>query len=344
VLGRILETPPLRWIGQRSYGLYLWHWPVFILVVAALPAWVRDGWAGWALGGIALAITVAAAALSYEFVEKPIRRDGFRATLRRFGGSFRRLRPAAVAAGTVVVLVLAGGIGTAGALVSDPGAGETELLVQAGQQALDEANAHQEAPTPDPSATPGAAEEDDPDAPPKPVGGEQISAIGDSVMLAAAPTLQQKFPGIQIDASVSRSIYVAPALVQSLIHRHKLRQVLVLALGTNGPIDRDVLDEIRGLIGPDRQMVVVNVQAPRSWTPGVNTTLSSFALYYRDVELANWHDAIQPSLNLLAGDQIHFGSAGAVVFSSTIRDALQRLADLPPLRDERADQSLPAPV
>jgi hypothetical protein len=49
-------------------------------------------------------------------------------------------------------------------------------------------------------------------------------------------------------------------------------------------------------------------------------------------------------LNVLAGDQIHFGSAGAVIFSKTIRDALQRLAELPPLRDERANQSLPEAV
>ena len=76
----------------------------------------------------------------------------------------------------------------------------------------------------------------------------------------------------------------------------------------------------------------------------MNSTLSSFALDYRDVELANWHDAIQPSLNLLAGDQIHFGSAGATIFSATIRDALQRLAELPPLRDDRANQSLPQPL
>ena len=93
LLGSILESPPLRWIGQRSYGLYLWHWPVFILVVAALPGWSRDGASGWALGGIALAITVAAAALSYQFVEQPIRRNGFRATLAQFGASFRSSRP-----------------------------------------------------------------------------------------------------------------------------------------------------------------------------------------------------------------------------------------------------------
>jgi hypothetical protein len=343
LLGSILETLPMRWIGQRSYGLYLWHWPVFILVTASLPGWSRTGPSGWAIGGIALVITVLAAALSYQFIEQPIRRNGFRATLEQFGDTFRRTRHGMVATVWVVVLALAATIGTVGAVTNDPGTGETELLVQAGQQALDQANAEAEAPQP--AATPGApATSDDPDAPPKPVGGEQISAIGDSVMLAAAPTLQEKFPGIWIDAAVSRSIYVAPEMLRGLIAAGQLRDVVVLALGTNGPIDRQVLDEIRDIIGPKREMVVVNVQAPRYWTPGVNSTLSSFALYYRDVELANWHDAIQPSLNLLAGDQIHFGSAGATIFSSTIRDALQRLAELPPLRDDRANQSLPQPV
>jgi peptidoglycan/LPS O-acetylase OafA/YrhL len=343
-LARMLDWAPLRWIGQRSYGLYLWHWPVFILVAAGLPAWTRDGWQGWALGGVALAITVVAAALSYQFVEQPIRRDGFRATARRFAGSFRRSWHAAVAAVWITVLVLAGGIGTFGAVSSDPGVSETELLVAAGQAALDEANAHAATATPEPTSDPGAVPAVDADAPPQPVGGDQISAIGDSVMLAAAPTLQEKFPGIQIDAQVSRSIYVAPDMVRALISAGQLRQVLVLALGTNGPIDSNVLDQVRQLIGPDRQMVVVNVQAPRYWSDGVNSTLSSFALYYRNVELANWHDAIQPSLNLLAGDQIHFGSAGATIFSATIRDALQRLAELPPLRDERDNQALPQPV
>jgi peptidoglycan/LPS O-acetylase OafA/YrhL len=344
LLGSILESLPLRWVGQRSYGLYLWHWPVFILVVAALPAWSRVGLSGWALGGIALAVTVVAAALSYRFVEQPIRRNGFRATLSSFGAAFRRSVPAFAAAVSASVLVLVTAIGTVGAVTNDPGTGETELLVQAGQAALDAANQNPATAAPEPSGTPGAPATADPATAPLPIGGEQISAIGDSVMLAAAPTLQEKFPGIQIDAQVSRSIYVAPEMLRALIAQGQLRDVLVLALGTNGPIDRDVLDEIREIIGPKREMVVVNVQAPRSWTPGVNSELSSFALYYRDVELANWHDAIQPSLNLLAGDQIHFGSDGAAIFSASIRDALQRLAELPPLRDDRTNQSLPQPV
>src|SRR6185312_14647559 len=80
---------------ERSYGLYLWHWPVFVLVVAALPDWPRMGAAGWALGGIALAITVVAATLSYRFLEQPVRKRGFKAAFRWLGPRRAAETPAA---------------------------------------------------------------------------------------------------------------------------------------------------------------------------------------------------------------------------------------------------------
>ncbi len=346
-LARLLSLRPIAWVGVRSYGLYLWHWPVLVLVAAALPGWPRDGALGWAIGVVALVITVAAATVSYALVEQPVRRVGFRAAVGRFTGWLRGSRHGLIAGTWVAVLVVSGTIAGGVAIASDPGQGETEALVAAGQQAIVEANAAAEDAAAAAAAADSATPASDPgDATPaaQVAGGDQIVAIGDSVMLAAAPTLQQDFPGIQIDAVVSRQLLSAPALVQALADSGQLRSVLVLALGTNGPIDRDTLEKVRAILGPDRQLVVVNVQAPRAWTDGVNTTLSGFAVYYRDVELANWHDAIQPSLGVLAGDRIHFGSAGAVIFSASIRDALQRLAELPPVRDERADESLPRPV
>jgi peptidoglycan/LPS O-acetylase OafA/YrhL len=335
---RLLETPPFGWVGKRSYGLYLWHWPVLLLVQSALPTWQRDGWPGWALGGIAAAITVAAAALSYRFVEEPVRR-------------FRRRRPEGAAprprwrvpvwSAAMAVVLLALGAGSAFALHDAPGIGQTQQQVEAGQQAIRGGTA---SPAPDPGGSPA------PDATPTPapsaqaVAGDQVSAIGDSVMLAAAPELQTELPGIQIDAAVSRSMYAAPGILQDELDAGTLRKVVVVALGTNGPIQRSTLEQLHTLIGPDRQMVVVNAQAPRSWTDGVNATLSAFAQQYRNVVLANWHDAVQPHLAELNRDQIHFGGAGARLFSSVLKDALQQLAELPPLRDERADLSLPIPV
>ena len=138
-------------------------------------------------------------------------------------------------------------------------------------------------------------------------------------------------------------MYVAPSLVQSYASQGALRPVVVLALGTNGPIDRATLEEVRRIIGPERELIVVNAQAPRGWIPGVNAELSSFALVYRNVELANWHDAIQPYLGEMARDQIHFGPIGAGLFAATVGDAVERLANLPPLRDDSTALAVPQP-
>ena len=85
--GRALDIRPLRWVGVRSYGIYLWHWPVLLLITAAEPAWQDDATLVWALGGITVAITLVASELSYRFVEVPIRARGFRTYV---AGSFRR--------------------------------------------------------------------------------------------------------------------------------------------------------------------------------------------------------------------------------------------------------------
>jgi peptidoglycan/LPS O-acetylase OafA/YrhL len=332
-LGRALDVAPLRWVGRRSYGLYLWHWPVFVLVEAALPTWERSGAVGWALGAIALAITVVAAALSYRFVEQPIRRNGFRATASGFFAAFRR--PVRAAGATLAILVVAGTVAaTALGVVDDPGVSSAQAVIQTGASAL-------KTPTPTPSSTPGPSATPTPAALP---GGDQIDAIGDSVMLASAPELQAAFPGIAIDAVVSRQASAAPAIVQALVDAGTLRQTLLIGLGTNGPVPTAVLERIHQIVGPRHQIVVVNVQAPRGWVPLVNTELSSFSQEYRNVELANWRDAIAGQLQLLARDQIHPGSRGGLVYVQAVRDALQRLAEVPPQLGPNDYGLAPVPV
>lgn len=68
-LARALGMPVLRWIGVRSYGIYLWHWPVMALTRPGIDVPLD----GWALFGLQVAITVALAELSYRYVEAPVR-------------------------------------------------------------------------------------------------------------------------------------------------------------------------------------------------------------------------------------------------------------------------------
>ncbi len=331
LLGRLLDVGPMRWVGERSYGLYLWHWPVFVLTVAFLPTFALDGASGWALGGIAFVVTVAASALSYRFLEQPIRRKGFRATLRtafsavsnmtrwRQPNGWRTAVPRLAAGAAALALVVAAGAATGVAIASDPGETDAQALIEAGESIA----------APPASSAPVAAHQDT--SPAEIPGGDQISAVGDSVMLASAPELLAAYPGISIDAVVSRQLSQAPAIVSALKSSGTLRTTLLLGLGTNGPIDTSTLEEVRNIVGSGHQIVLVNVQAPRWWVPEVNATLESFASEYRNVEMANWLGAITGHLNLLARDQIHPGDEGGQIYANAVKDALQRLADLPPV-------------
>jgi peptidoglycan/LPS O-acetylase OafA/YrhL len=96
LLGRPLGWLPLRWLGVRSYGIYLWHYPIIVLTVAAGAA---GGPVSPVRAVVLVAATVAAAAVSWRFIESPIRRG---ARLRwvaversqgEAGGNARRRRP-----------------------------------------------------------------------------------------------------------------------------------------------------------------------------------------------------------------------------------------------------------
>jgi len=91
-----LSPTPLRWIGRISYGLYLWHWPVFLTITAA-----RTGTSGVVLLGLRLAVTTAIAAASYVWVELPIRHRTW------MHGARRATLVVAMAAGALAVVFVA---------------------------------------------------------------------------------------------------------------------------------------------------------------------------------------------------------------------------------------------
>ncbi len=319
-LGLLLDSRPLRYIGERSYGLYLWHWPLLVLVLTAVKGTNVDP---WLVGSFTLILTAALAHLSYRFVEQPVRRFGLLGSIRAAFSSISQNRMRFLTASVISALFLAGVVGSTAAITNSVRTNSATTNIARGEQALAEAQAQAEAAPPPGPAEAGAS------ALPQ---GSQISAVGDSVMLASAPELQATFPGIAIDASVSRGLGSGVDIVATLAQSDQLRDVLVIGLGTNGPIRADSLEELRSTAGA-RPMVLVTAFAPREWIPGVNDELRAFAARYRNVELAQWSDAIAAHTDLLAGDQIHPGAAGGEIYAVAVQDALQRLAALPPLRD-----------
>ncbi|MDF2824644.1 MAG: acyltransferase 3, partial [Mycobacterium sp.] len=68
-VARVLALPPLVWLGTISYGVYLWHWPVFGVLNGE-----RTGWSGWSLFVVRCAVTLGLAMLSWWMIEQPVQR------------------------------------------------------------------------------------------------------------------------------------------------------------------------------------------------------------------------------------------------------------------------------
>jgi peptidoglycan/LPS O-acetylase OafA/YrhL len=345
--GRVIDAQPLRWIGDRSYGIYLWHWPLLVLLLAALQGTGPEGGVPGAIGLVTLGVTLLAAELSYRLVETPVRRFGFRGSLRRLGSAIAGSARRRVQAVGVVALSMGLAAGTVAAIAAAPAVSSGQAVVAAGQEALDQApEAEAGVPATEPAgpAEPGTpAEGAEPEASvpaapsagvppestvprpaPTPVTGGEISAVGDSVMLASAPALLERFPGIAVDAAVSRSAWAGPGILQQLADSGQLRPYVVIGLGTNGPVDRDALERMAAVAGPDRDLILVNAFAPRDWIPGVNAELAEFAASHPRVFLADWAGSVGAKTELLAGDQIHPDSGGGAVFADAVGQAVQR--------------------
>jgi hypothetical protein len=119
VTARLLAWEPLRRTGVISYGLYLWHWPVFLILSPD-----RTGLTGPPLLAVRLGVTFALAAASYILVENPVRSGALR---RRLRPGRRRLMTAAAVAATVGVVLQGTSGATAAPSIERSGTFETRI-------------------------------------------------------------------------------------------------------------------------------------------------------------------------------------------------------------------------
>ena len=156
--------------------------------------------------------------------------------------------------------------------------------------------------------------------------GREVTAIGDSVMLAAAPQIESALPGSYIDAQVSRQMGQGVTVAQQLAASGQLRPVVVVGLGTNGPITMAQVRMLRAVAGPWRALVFVTTFVPRPWQAEVNAVLAAASRQYHDITLANWLAAIRRRTNLLWSDGVHPRPAGSVLYAQTMASAVLRAA------------------
>ncbi len=332
LVGRMLDVRPLRWVGERSYGIYLWHWPVLVLLAAAPAPWRYDPAMNWLTGALALAITVPLAVLSYRFIEQPVRRYGLWVSVKALTRA-PRLSPSRRIAGFGVICILLVTVPSTVVAIANAPARSTaaeavlrgqEAAIDHGKPAQDPASSEpgSESTEPAPTPAPGSAPPRHPLAP-APVTGDDIWAIGDSVMLASTGELGSTLPGIWIDADVSRSFGVGMRLIEQQTPQG-LRPVLVIGLATNGPVTEPELAWLNDITQGSR-VVLVNAFGDRWWIPENNQALADFAAARRGVVVADWAGTIAAHPEMLAGDGIHPGDDGALLYAEAVQEALVKL-------------------
>ncbi|GAA2246195.1 acyltransferase family protein [Rarobacter faecitabidus] len=335
------ERGGLAWVGTRSYGLYLFHWPVIVVLYYAAP-----NLSSWLRMPIVIAVTVTLAGLSYRYLEQPVRRLGFRMTAR---GALRALGPAAparmratVATGALVALIAVAG--TAHAVVRPAQTTALDRQLSAGAELLAEL---------DESADLELLSDDDmddssepetvpaqpvvPDQPAEPAGpgadaakltapnpsGANVTIIGDSVTIASAKSIAKELPKVAVSAAVGRSLADAIEIVPKLRKRNKLRPYLVLALGTNSTVDSRQLSKLMAEIGPDHAVVLVTGHADRSWIKPTNKVLRAAPKKYPNVVVADWDKVAAKNTKIFGADGIHPKPARTGVYAKAIVAALQ---------------------
>ena len=306
----LLRLPPLRWLGIRSYGIYLWHWPVIAIAATITGPGPAAPWL-WAVEA-AIAITLAAA--SWKWLEEPVLRNGFRAAWR----SPARPVPVLCGAAALALTCTAG----YGVFHSPSGASGMEKQITRGERVSAATRAHVPRPVSGPTAKPS------PSLTQCKILGRQVTAIGDSVMLAGAMALDSVLPGIYIDARASRQMPAGIHVVRSLADSGRLRPVVVIGLGTNYIVTTGELNQLMQLLGPHRKLVLINTHVPDQWSKDVNATIAAFIRRHPSVVLADWFDTIKNRTNLLWPDEIHPELPGTKVYARMVYRAVQATCDV----------------
>ena len=324
-LGKAFGVSAIVWIGVRSYGIYLWHWPVIMLTRGNQDV----PFDGPPLVAMQIALTLGVAALSYHYIETPFRRHGMsgvRDAVQRW--SRRTTRPARFAAASTAAAALAA---LAIAVAVLPGEtpnipGLTGIASAArGVTITATPEAREGADLPDERSAAGATR------------AGKVLAVGDSVMLGASATLRKALPpGSVIDARVGRQFPEGATAITSRLSTMKPR-VVVVHLGNNGFVPFDGLEALMKRLRGTPRVVLVTVRVPLKWQDSVNDALEYAAGHHTNAVLADWH-AVSGGPGLLV-DGVHTTAAGARLYARTIVKA----AEIPPPAPPKATTATTKP-
>ncbi|MBS4175488.1 acyltransferase family protein [Bacillus sp. FJAT-49736] len=343
-IGKLAGHKVLRWIGVRSYGIYLWQFPIITLTTPN----TSDGFE-LIRSFLQIAAIIIIANFSWIYIEKPILNGALKNIKINMSFGKRTFITTPFFYRLLIgLIVLMTGIScfglTSKAYLQKSGPEKNELYTWIPDSELnnqiqtpisveptensDSINSTQPKPTnPLDANNLSQNQANHPTSTSKKNGLKQarsiVTVIGDSVMVDVGPILKNQLPNANINAKIGRQMSEGISIIHSLKIKGALGNIVVIELGTNGAFSQKQLQSLIREIGKSRKILLINTRVPRPWEKEVNSTLQKASASYSNVHLVNWYDKSKGRKDYFYPDGVHPNHKGSEAYANMILKAIK---------------------
>lgn len=323
-LSRFLSNPVLKWIGDRSYSIYLWHYPIILLISKGIKA-------SWWITLIEIVLSVVLAELSYRFIETPIRHGiiGKYLNILRSRPKSRQEKKRQVQVARRSLKVMAGTfvltVSLILCMVFVPKKNALDTLQKRESKAketgkmTEEQLAKQKANGSESDDTICTADLTDDEI----LEGLNLLLIGDSIAVDVTDDFYEMFPNSVSDTKIGRITSLGKQVLDSYIDEKKWEgEGVIFASLSNSPINGE-LEAIREKIGKDMPLFLTTVRIPHdTFEEESNSKIKKFVEENDHTYLIDWYAVSEGHDEYFDADDTHLLSAGAKAYAKCIKEAV----------------------
>ena len=323
-LSRFLSNPVLKWIGNRSYSIYLWHYPIILLISKGIKS-------SWWITLIEIVLSVVLAELSYRFIETPIRHGiiGEYLNILRSRPKSRQEKKRQVQVARRSLKVMAGTfvltVSLILCMVFVPKKNALDTLQKREAKAketgkmTEEQLAKQKAKGSESDDTICTADLADDEI----LEGLNLLLIGDSIAIDVTDDFYEIFPNSVSDTKIGRITSLGKQVLDSYIDEKKWEgEGVIFASLSNSPINGE-LEAIREKIGKDMPLFLTTVRIPHdTFEEESNSKIKKFVEENDHTYLIDWYTASEGHDEYFDADDTHLLPAGAKAYAKCIKEAV----------------------
>ncbi len=325
------SNPLFKWIGTRSYEIYLWQFPVMITYEKMIK---YNGVNGWVHFLIQLTLILLLSEITYRVVQFLVfdlkyNKESFKEISKTVSGKSTLI-------GTFIIillfsysLIIAPSGRTEASVVLQKKLEQNKKIIQDQNTVEESSSVKNSSDTKDKTSDSTVSNEEKSsdtltDEELLYLKNVNLSAIGDSLLLSAAPEIKNVFPKTFIDAEVGRQLADSDSVVKKVVSDKKIGDVVLIVLGTNGSFSASDINDIMEKIG-DRPVFFVNTMVQRSWQKSVNDELDNTAKRYKNAHVIDWKGYSEGKTLWFEVDDLHLTTEGAENFSYLIGKEIYKI-------------------